>query len=189
MKKFEDLSGLKFNKITVLNFQKEEQYQGKNRIETLRYWNCICECGKEFIRESKQIKRKDVKSCGCEKLNFKYRLPFGEAHFRFIEHAYKSSAKKRNIEWNLSREKFRELCLKKCFYCGREPDKIYNPKSNKNVNGLMKISGIDRMNSHKGYMIENCVPCCEKCNKAKSAIEYEKWVEWLDRIKNNWRNQ
>ena len=69
---------------------------------------------------------------------------------------YKKNAKKRNLEFNLTREEFYNLTSKPCEYCGDIQD--YN--------------GIDRIDSSKGYETSNCVPCCEICNKMK--LNYSK---------------
>ena len=40
-------------------------------------------------------------------------------------------------------------------------------------------NGIDRKNNFLGYTLENIVPCCEKCNRAKHIMnltEFKKWV-------------
>lgn len=43
-------------------------------------------------------------------------------------------------------------------------------------------NGIDRKDNDIGYVIENCVSCCDECNKAKRNMLYEKWIAYLDRI-------
>ena len=39
-------------------------------------------------------------------------------------------------------------------------------------------SGLDRKNSHMGYTLENCVPCCLKCNQIRGEdnISYEEML-------------
>jgi len=61
--KFNDLTGKKFDKILVLSFNKKVE-KGKN---SKYYWNCRCDCGKEFVRERSSLlnKRNKNKSCGC----------------------------------------------------------------------------------------------------------------------------
>ena len=43
-------------------------------------------------------------------------------------------------------------------------------------------SGIDRVNSHEGYNKNNCVPCCEKCNKAKLAMNKDEFLNWIKMV-------
>lgn len=58
MPKFLDLSGKKFNKLTVIERVKKG---GTKRT----YWLCVCDCGeKTIIRQDSLIKGR-TKSCGC----------------------------------------------------------------------------------------------------------------------------
>lgn len=66
VRKFNDLSGQKFGKLTVIErFYDEEKY--KNRI----MYRCICECGTETIVDSNSLKRGVTKSCGRSFCMFK----------------------------------------------------------------------------------------------------------------------
>lgn len=59
VRKFNDLSGQKFGKLTVIErFYDEEKY--KNRI----MYRCVCECGTETIVDGNSLKRGVTKSCG-----------------------------------------------------------------------------------------------------------------------------
>ncbi len=54
---FKDLSGKKFNDLTVLklNHKNKSQY----------YWLCKCNCGNEKVIRGESLTRKIVKTCGC----------------------------------------------------------------------------------------------------------------------------
>jgi len=59
VRKFNDLSGQKFGKLTVIErFYDEEKY--KRRI----MYRCVCECGTETIVDGNSLKRGVTKSCG-----------------------------------------------------------------------------------------------------------------------------
>jgi len=47
------------------------------------------------------------------------------------------------------------------------------------------VNGIDRIDSQLGYNKENCLSCCEICNKAKRDLSLTEFVKWIDRIKNH----
>ena len=51
-----NLIGQKFNKLTVLSFNKSSGHS---------FWNCICECGKICIKSGDHLKDGHTKSCGC----------------------------------------------------------------------------------------------------------------------------
>ncbi|MEX3713388.1 hypothetical protein ABFV99_13370 [Cytobacillus horneckiae] len=58
--KFEDLTGKKFNRLTVIRLNRVD---ARNR----RYWDCTCECGntKTVRGDMLKAKNKGVTSCGC----------------------------------------------------------------------------------------------------------------------------
>lgn len=175
-----DIIGRNFNKLLVV-----ELYSIKNGV---KQYTCTCDCGNTKIVSRQTLKCPKNKGCGCGKRNLSMKLPFGEAHWRYIEKSYSNGAKLRCLEWGLSRENVREICSKNCFYCDIEPQKIYGAKANKSVNGLIKANGIDRVHNNVGYLLDNCVPCCELCNKAKKNLDYNEWTAWLKRISTKWNN-
>lgn len=69
--------------------------------------------------------------------------------YRYL--AYRKTSSVRNINFDLSFEQFLTFWNKKCHYCGTE------------INGV----GIDRVDNNNGYRMDNCVPCCTKCNTYK----------------------
>lgn len=56
--KFEDLTGKKFQRLTVV-----ERVFKENKKET--YWLCVCDCGKETTVMSQHLKDGHTSSCGC----------------------------------------------------------------------------------------------------------------------------
>lgn len=65
MGKFIDLTGQKFGRLTVIS-RAENSKHGKVR------WNCKCDCENEVIRNADSLRKNNVHSCGCyriEKLN------------------------------------------------------------------------------------------------------------------------
>lgn len=106
---------------------------------------------KAYYEENKQkivaYKRKYVKS------------PNGKLH------SYKTSAKKRMLEFNLTKEEFYSFLSLKCHYCG-----------------VSSANGIDRVDSLAGYKIENCVPCCSTCNYMKRDMGYKEFLDHIKRI-------
>ena len=64
---------------------------------------------------------------------------------------YRKNAKSRGRYWGLSFEEF-SLFQCECLYCGDE----------------MGAVGIDRVDSSKGYIMGNVVPCCPTCNAMKT---------------------
>lgn len=70
---------------------------------------------------------------------------------------YKDNASHRNIDFNLSFDEFMTFWKDSCEYCG---DSI-------------ATVGIDRLDSSKGYFIDNLVSCCFTCNRIKMDLDLD----------------
>lgn len=57
MPNFEDLTGKRFGKLTVIS-------RAEN-IGVKTAWNCVCDCGKSVVVISNSLKTGNTKSCGC----------------------------------------------------------------------------------------------------------------------------
>ena len=83
--------------------------------------------------------------------------------------SYKTGANQRNISFDLSREEFVKFIDKDCHYCGKP----------------VNFVGIDRINSLKGYSIDNTVSCCTHCNIIKLDVPYNTFLRKIIDIYNN----
>lgn len=169
--RIKDISGEIFGKWTVISLDHVEN--GKT------YWLCKCECGKEKSVYKGSLKNGSSKSCGCYNPR---QLPNGEASLNQLYNNYIQNSKKREIEFALNKEEFSVLTKQNCFYCGIKPEQFYKSRHN---SGDYTYNGIDRLNSKEGYSIENTVPCCGRCNEAKNDLNYEDFVDWINRVHNN----
>lgn len=79
---------------------------------------------------------------------------------------YKSGARKRNHCFCLTFKQFMSFWQNPCHYCGSE----------------IKTIGIDRKDNSKGYILENCVPCCWRCNEFKRTRNYEYFINMCKKI-------
>lgn len=84
---------------------------------------------------------------------------------------YVKGAKKRNIDFKLSKDKFNALIILPCFYC------------NYYKNG--EVNGIDRVDNNKGYIENNVVSCCLMCNSAKGTQHPQEFIDKLYLIYNH----
>lgn len=79
----------------------------------------------------------------------------------------KKGAKKHGHELSLTKNEMENLIFSPCYYCGFIPKGINNSILRcKNL--VLNCNGIDRVDSSKGYTLENCVPCCWNCNNNKT---------------------
>jgi hypothetical protein len=84
---------------------------------------------------------------------------------RYKYREYKASAKKRGLLFPLTIKELGEIVNQPCHFCGTE-----------------EAGGIDRKDNSQGYFIENCLPCCQYCNRAKYTRTYDEFLEWVDRL-------
>jgi hypothetical protein len=126
------------------------------------FYVCQCECGEEAeVRTSNLL---FGSSQTCTRCRGRKGLKRGESAANLLIATYKKNATDRNISFKLSSELFFKLTKRRCFYCGCEPAQISRAKS---YNGDYVYNGIDRIDSSKGYIKENCVACCKWCNTMK----------------------
>jgi len=174
-----------FGKLTVIE-------KLSSKVTNNRPYKCRCSCGKETFSTKSQLNSGNKKSCGClSKDLFIRSLDKGEAGFKKVLSSYKKGALYRKISWYLTEDDFRNLTLKKCAYCGSPPsnDAVVRYKKG----GIEKIkinvehskytyNGVDRVDNTKGYTIDNVVPCCAKCNRAKRDSSLEEFILWVKTI-------
>jgi len=104
---------------------------------------------------------------------------------------YKSGAKNRGLAFEFTYDECGVLFKQPCYFCGKPPSNKHTPKSRRKHGEPIPVyyyNGIDRLDSSKGYIHDNCVPCCWQCNKQKakmSAEEFESWIlkaaEWISK--------
>lgn len=78
---------------------------------------------------------------------------------------YQYRANSKSLDFKLSKEEFNKLIHQDCNYCG-EPD----------------AKTLDRIDSRKGYTIDNVTPCCLKCNMMKSKWTTNEFISHIVKI-------
>ena len=99
---FKDLTGLKFNKLTVIKLDSINK-----RKESL--WFCKCDCGNEKVISRSNLKAGEVKSCGCLRHGDLIGQKFG--NLLVLEKAF---IKKQTVYW-----KCQCACGKQCNIRGK----------------------------------------------------------------------
>lgn len=169
------LVGLKFNKLLVI-----KRIPNSGRCLYL----CLCDCGNEKITTARRLQTNKI-DCGCGIKNriivagINRRKPNAEALKNGLIHAYKGNAKRRGINFTLTKKDCIILFESNCYYCGVEPTSVYKRKK---AYGCYKYNGIDRIDNSKGYEIKNVVSCCSTCNYAKSDMSVSKFLTWINNV-------
>ena len=178
-----NLTGQKIGGLTVceyIRFDKSKKTPIQGR------WKCICDCGNIVFSRTwhlQQIQKGRpggmCKKCQTIKNQQNRKLPEILASKRELFRNYKNSCgDKNNRIFNLTFEEFEHIIRQPCFYCKNPPQ----CKNNTRFSKQFQCNGIDRINSEKGYVLDNVVPCCEQCNRAKLDYTLEEFTNWLIRI-------
>ena len=153
----------------------------RNAHSKLKYYLIQCKkCGTVFSRRGTVIENtlNAVQCSNCRKLRFGKPLNVLEYKMYCF---YRSGARQRGIEWNLSEEEFKSLIKENCYYCGEEPSRHQSVSYR---NDFELVNGIDRIDSSKGYSIDNCVPCCNTCNLMKNTLPKDVFLNKVSQIYN-----
>lgn len=115
---------------------------------------------KDLLAKKKQEYRKNNKNKVRNREKIYQKSPKG----RFA--TYKSQARVRKLNFDLSYDEFMTFWQQPCSYCGDPIETI----------------GIDRVNNTIGYKINNCVSCCFICNQMKMNFGIKEWEEQMKKI-------
>lgn len=166
-------AGTKINNLTIIRF---DHYDKRWR----KHYLCRCDCGNEKVIHGSSIVSGNTKSCGCmhKDAYAKRKLPNNGGVINHLILQYKRHARNRKIEYHLTKQEFTDIISLPCHYCGLPPS---NNKKTKNCSGFL-YSGIDRVDSSKGYEKDNAVPCCAICNRAKRDMSKKDFLQWIERV-------
>lgn len=106
------------------------------------------------------------KRCHNEWKETQRKGPKKSAHMKWKIYVY--AAKQKNREFSITEEQYIEIVSQPCFYCKRDMP-----------------TGMDRIDSSLGYVLENVVSCCVDCNRMKMAHSQEYFLELIRLIANN----
>lgn len=146
-------------------------------VHKKNYWDYVilakCKnCGniqKMTYNNFRSSSRKNSKSCrncvGKYIMNARTELTGLSKHERLRLAGIKNGAKQRKKEFLLENDEVKELLNKPCVYCGKQ-----------------HADGIDRIDSSKGYIKNNVVPCCAICNRMKNNYSVEFFKSQIDKI-------
>ena len=177
-----NLLGLKFNKLKVL------QKCSSNRQGSLT-WLCECDCGNKVTLSSDHLTRKtnSVKSCGCYKKAYKgpnhnqwngYEDISGNWWYNHVLRERKNKTRKK-VPVTITMKYAWDLFLKqnkKCALSGL--DIVISNVAQYNT------ASIDRIDSSKGYEIDNIQWVHKHVNFMKRTYSNEYFIEMCNKISN-----
>jgi len=146
--KYEDLSGQKFGKLTVIKMSHKEKQGEQSKI----YWECKCDCGNTDYVNSGNLKSGVVKSCGCETLKNLTNLKHGKAGTRL--YTIFTGMKERCYNSNV--EHYKYYGGKGVYICDEWLSDFMNFYNWSISNGYNDKLTIDRINNNGIYEPDNC---------------------------------
>ena len=160
--------GKKFNRLTLISVSGIKDYAGLRHTHVI----CECECGNTVETQGGLVISGKKKSCGCIGRTPQERLA------KCVQ-TLERVAVREGREWTLTKELTTKLIQSDCHYCGLPA------KDGTQLKGVRR-NGIDRVDSSKGYLPDNVVPCCKDCNRAKLALTQEQFKDLISRIYNHY---
>lgn len=172
-----------FGNLTVVSLDKIHKRQ--------KFWNCLCVCGNTVIRCTGQLNRGSkigtIQSCRKCSQRINKSKDLGESSWRILFNNYLAGAKRRNLQFEISFEQFKDICGKNCHYCDNPPSKHnrYVREDGKLVSKISQFTadrswiywnGIDRKVNGVGYILSNILPCCSECNSMKGTLDYNDFI-------------
>ena len=176
--------GNKYGKLTVTK-------QGGSTSNQSVKWICNCDCGNKVEIVGANLRNGTSTSCGCnrgrkEEFN-------GSSVFKKTYNTLKRVCKSSNKKLELNFEEWYNLVNQNCYYCGLTPyDKHYSYSKKRYSKGIDQdnveiFNGVDRIDSSKGYIKNNVVPCCTMCNRMKSDFNQNEFIKQIKLIYNKWK--
>jgi len=162
----------------------------KGRLRSYIEFDCK-ECGKVTIQRKDEFNRKG-KLCRACKYKIYRKKKAKEKTIQDLEiiatKCIKGKLRKRyshkGLGCNISIEELHKLFKENCHYCNSEPNNCYHYKNKYNKYDFF-YNGLDRVDSNKGYTLDNVVPCCKICNIAKSDMSYKDFINYIKKVYEN----
>lgn len=176
-----DLIGKTVGNWTIISFE------GKNKYKS-RLWKCRCKCGEErkfktsYLSGGGKKQATCCKSCEIQEMELRNRL-VNEMPDRFWQRL-KDHAKRREIEFSLTREEAMEQFSKQNGLCALSGLPLHFTKLRTNYSRYTTAS-LDRIDSNKPYESNNIQWLEKRINMMKQQYEQKEFVELCKLVANN----
>ncbi len=176
-------AGMKFGNLILISSESRMGENGKYK----RYWQCRCVCGNTVERRDDYLKAHPANnfSCGClhsMKTNLGEKSVFWEGcgdisgmYFAGL----RCKAKTKNMEFTITIQEIWNLFEKQHRLCALTglPISFEQSQRLKKKNGSETTASLDRIDSNKGYTIDNVQWIHKDVNKMKNAFTQDRFLE------------
>jgi hypothetical protein len=172
-----DLSGKKYGHLLVQEKGPSVLlYHSKTKEESYTQWFCLCDCGFELLVLTDDLQGARRTTCCRRECAFHRPLKYvdpAQSSFHVVWGQYRVNARSKGLDFNISKEKFRELTQQPCYYCAAAPS---TTQRGKGKTSDFVYNGVDRVDNRLGYDEKNCVPACRTCNRMKMEMTLESFL-------------
>lgn len=174
-------SGTRFNNLTIL----EEDISKVIGNTSRKMFKVKCDCGEIFSASGTLMRRNKITSCkNCSFTNrSKMSIKTTQNQMVFAKRVL-NRCNTKHIDVAITADEYIEKAKMNCHYCNAEPMPANGTA--RLGEGLLKIHGLDRIDSSLGYTNENTVSCCIICNTMKASLSTNEFLLHINKIyKNN----
>lgn len=154
----------------------------RNRTQQIIWWKCQCDCGNLVERRESSLVGHNAESCGC--MNRSHIHGSSHPHFRGcgeLSAAYfseiKHGAKTRGISFDITIEAIWELFLKQASKCALTGLSLVFSTQRQQQAGVEQTASLDRIDSNKGYTMDNVQWVHKIVNAMKKEYGQERYIE------------
>ena len=162
------------------------------RLHRSVVWECRCDCGNLTYVSTRDLKSKNTKSCGCLRVDATRKRSLGktgadsfsgwagyqEIHGNFFS-SIRRNAEIRNLTFDLTLEQLWSLFLTQDRRCALTGEPLVFQTQARIRNGT---ASLDRINSAKGYTLDNVQWVHKTINKMKNNLSEEAFLTWACKI-------
>lgn len=183
-----NLEGMKFSHLLV----EKMQITKKSKNNTWRCL-CVCDCGRTADINTNYLMRGLAKTCGHKDCSY-HRQDYsnnGKNNIKFTGYeeisgqlwsSYRCNAERRNIIFDINIKDVWELFLRQNKKCSISNIDIFFGKTNTSE----RTASLDRIDSKKGYTIDNVHWVHKDINKMKMNLDMEKFINLCKIVSNNY---
>ena len=168
--KTKDLTNQKFGELLVLSRAPNDSH-GKTR------WNCKCSCGRLKMINAASLIRKLSKTCGtCERKNFLGFEDISGVYFRKV----RQGALGRDLDFRITAKDVWDQYQKQKEKCALSSLHIHFETNQDKAR--LQTASIDRIDSTKGYTIDNIQIIHKRLNRIKGITPDQEFIQWCNAV-------